>query len=305
MIDQQPIVKTQAAGSSVGRIINRETSPSISFEFFPPKTEKAAEMLYRSIENLAPLNPSFVSVTYGAGGTTRKFTHDLVLRIKKTTDLTVVPHMVCVGCGRDEMYRIIGEYADEGITNILALRGDPPNGEDASVFKGSEFPYALDLIKFIKKEFPHICVGAACYPEGHKETPNRLREMDLLKEKVDSGVEWLVTQMFFDNYEFYDFVERCRMLGISIPVLAGIMPITSKGGMEKMAELSPGTRFPAKLLHGIDWAEGDSLVKNVGIQWATQQVFDLLAHDVDGIHFYTLNRSKPTLEIHRNLGLYE
>ena len=305
MSDQQPGVQAGTAKNNVGKIINRGKSPSISFEFFPPKTEEAAETLFRSIERLVPLNPSFVSVTYGAGGTTRQLTHELVLRIRKTTNLTVVPHMTCVGCTKDDMHRIIGEYVDEGITNMLALRGDPPKGEDASIFDQCDFPYALDLIEFIKKEFPSVCVGAACYPEGHKETPNRLREMDLLKKKVDSGVEWLVTQMFFDNHEYYDFVERCRMLGINIPILAGIMPIASKGGMDKMAELSPGTRFPAKLLQGIDWVDDDSLVKNVGIQWATQQVFDLLANDVDGIHFYTLNRSKPTLEIHRNLGLCE
>jgi len=286
----------------VGNLIDREET-SISFEFFPPKTEQASETLFRSIERLAPLNPTFVSVTYGAGGTTRKLTHELVLRIRKMTNLTVVPHMTCVGCSKDEMARIIGEYVDEGINNILALRGDPPQDQDPNECEQEAFPYALDLIKFIKEEFPNVCVGAACYPEGHKETPNRLREMDLLKEKVDSGVEWLVSQMFFDNHEFYDFRSRCRMLGIDVPILAGVMPITSKQGMDKMAELSPGTRFPANLLQAIDRVEDDSLVRNVGIQWATQQVLDLLANEVDGVHFYTLNRSKPTLEIHRNLGL--
>ncbi|MDA3834945.1 MAG: methylenetetrahydrofolate reductase [NAD(P)H] [Spirochaetales bacterium] len=289
---------------NVGKLTNRENT-YISFEIFPPKTEKAAEKLFQSIKQLVPLHPSFVSVTYGAGGTTRKLTHELVLRIRKTTDLTVVPHLTCVGCSTGEMERIVGEYVDEGITNVLALRGDPLQEQDISTMQNNDFPYALDLVKFIKKRFPGVCVGAACYPEGHKETPNRLREMELLKKKVDSGVEWLITQMFFDNYEFYDFVDRCRMLGINIPILAGIMPISSKKGMNKMAELSPGTRFPAKLLQAIDRVDSNSLVSTVGVQWGTQQVFDLLANEVDGIHFYTLNKSAPTLKIHRNLGLFE
>jgi len=286
----------------VGQIVSRDNT-SISFEFFPPKTEKASEQLFRSIEKLIPLKPSFVSVTYGAGGTTRKLTHELVLRIHKMTGISVVPHLTCVGCSRKEIAQIMGTYIDEGIYNILALRGDPQEGEEPVNLRDSDFPYALDLIQFIKKEFPEVSVGAACYPEGHRETPNRLKEMRLLKEKVDAGIEWLITQMFFDNYEFYDFVSRCRMLGIDIPILAGIMPITSKKGMEKMADLSPGTRFPAKLLYSIDQVSDDSLVKNVGVQWATQQVLDLLANQVEGVHFYTLNKSKPTIDIYRNLGL--
>ena len=294
--------KEKTNTAHVGYLVNNDKT-SISFEFYPPKTQEASERLYRSLKHFIPLKPSFVSVTYGAGGTTRKLTHELVLRIRKMTGLSVVPHLTCVGSTKDEIYRIVGEYVDEGICNILAIRGDALLDEDESASCNGEFPYALDLITFIKKEYPDVCVGAACYPEGHKETPNRLKEMDFLKQKVDSGVEWLITQMFFDNYEFYDFVERCRMIGIDIPILAGIMPISTKKGLERMADLSPGTRFPAKLLQAIDWVSDGSLVKNVGVQWAAQQVLDLMASGVDGIHFYTLNKSKATLEIYKYLGL--
>ena len=145
-------------------------------------------------------------------------------------------------------------------------------------------------------------IGAACYPEGHKDTPNRLTEMDHLKKKVDEGVDYLTSQMFFDNYEFYDFKARCDFAGIGVPILAGIMPITSRKGLSRMAELSPGTRFPAGLLEAIHRVDEEK-VRNVGTHWATQQAFDLLAYDVDGIHFYTLNRSRPTMEIYESLGL--
>ena len=291
---------------------------SASFEFFPPKSEEAAERLYRSISELIPLEPTFVSVTYGAGGTTRRLTHELVIRIRRMSGLTVVPHLTCLGCDRDEIARIVGTYYDEGIRNILALRGDPPREPDTEdrglQFDPAEpvqgcaevswaFPYAADLVRFIRREFPDISIGAACYPEGHRETPNRLLEMEYLRAKVDAGVDWLVTQLFFDNREFYDFEARCRLAGIEVPILAGIMPITSRKGMFRMAELSPGTRFPAGLLKAIGRVADDAMVRNVGTMWATGQVLDLLENEVDGIHFYTLNRSKPTLEIYRSLGL--
>jgi len=294
-------VHNEIKGMKVKDIL-KKVKTSISFEFFPPKTEKSAEELYGNIEKLIPLHPTFVSVTYGAGGTTRKLTHELVLKIKKMTGLTVVPHLTCVGSSKNEIYEIVGTYNDAGIKNILALRGDPPEGQKEFVPEKDGFAYATDLVRFVKREFPDMGIGAACYPEGHKDTPNRLTEMDRLKEKVDAGVDYLTSQMFFDNYEFYDFKARCDFWGINVPILAGIMPITSRKGLTRMAELSPGTRFPSGLLEAIHRVEEEK-VRNVGIHWAAQQVFDLLAYDVDGIHFYTLNRSRPTIEIYDNLGL--
>jgi len=294
-------IPKQIKGKRVREILKR-VNTSVSFEFFPPKTEESAQALYENIEKLVPLNPTFVSVTYGAGGTTRKLTHELVLKIRKMTGLTVVPHLTCVGSTRDEIYEIVGKYREVGITDILALRGDPPKGQKDYVPEKDGFPYATDLITFIKREFPDMGIGAACYPEGHKDTPNRLTELDYLKEKVDAGVDYLTTQMFFDNHEFYDFKARCDFWKIDVPIIAGIMPITTRDSMKRMADLSPGTRVPAGLLEAIHRVP-DEKVYNVGIHWAAQQVFDLLAYDVDGIHFYTLNRCRPTIEIYKNLGL--
>ncbi|WP_455383534.1 methylenetetrahydrofolate reductase [NAD(P)H] [Salinispira pacifica] len=296
-IDAQEAIK----GMKVREIL-KQVKTSISFEFFPPKTEKSAEELYRAVDELFPLNPTFVSVTYGAGGTTRRLTHELVLKIRKMNGITVVPHLTCVGSTRDEIFEIVGQYRDAGIENIMALRGDPPKGQSAFVPERNGFANATELIRFIRREFPDIGIGAACYPEGHRDTPNRLTEMDYLKEKVDAGVDYLTTQMFFDNHEFFDFKARCDFYGIHVPILAGIMPIVSRKGMVRIAELSPGTRFPAGLLDAVHRVDEEN-VRKVGIHWATQQVFDLLAYKVDGIHFYTLNKSKPTLEIYRTLGL--
>ncbi len=276
---------------------------SFSFEFFPPKSEKAAETLYKTISELVELEPAYVSVTYGAGGSTRELTNDLVVKIEKETHLTVVSHLTCVGATREEIREILTRYNSEGITNIMALRGDPPAGEKKFVKPEGGFGYANELVEFIKSEFPHMGIGVAGYPEGHHETPNRLREMDNLKRKVDAGADYICTQLFFDNNDFYDFRERCEIAGISIPIIAGIMPITSKSSMERMAELSLGTRYPAKLIRALERAEDDDYVEKVGLHWATQQVHDLINNGTKGVHFYTLNRSNATREIYRSLGI--
>ena len=273
---------------------------SFSFEFFPPKTEKASNRLFESIKELAPLKPSYVSVTYGAGGSTRERTHNLVIKIKNTTGLTVVPHLTCVGSTKDEIYKIMERYSKNGIENVLALKGDIPKDDNKVT---GEFSYAKDLVKFIKENFPDICIGVAGFPEGHPETPNRIKELDYLKEKVDSGADYICTQLFFDNHSFYDFSDRCKFSGINIPIIAGIMPITTTKGMNRMADLSPGTNFPAGLLKAVNRVENESLVQNVGIHWATRQVFDLIDNNVKGIHFYTLNKSNTTLEIYKSLGI--
>ncbi len=282
----------------------RANSPSISFEFFPPKTEKGFENLKSRISNdFLPLKPSYVSITYGAGGSTRELTRETILAIKKETDLTVVSHLTCVGSSREEISSILDEYLEAGVTDILALRGDPPKGSDPSVLSKGEFVYASDLVAFIKNHAPEINVGVAGFPEGHPATPNRLAEMDYLKAKVDAGADYICTQLFFDNHDFYDFRARCVLAGIEVPIIAGIMPVVSRANLQRMAELSPGTRFPAGLLKSVYRARSDEQVERVGIHWATQQVMDLLANGVDGIHLYTLNQSKATREIYRSLGI--
>ncbi len=276
---------------------------TFSFEFFPPQGDEAADRLLETISNLMPLAPSYVSVTYGAGGTTRDRTHDLVVRIKEQTNITVVSHLTCVGSSREEIHSILEKYRAADIRNILALRGDPPKGETDFVHPKDGFAYAADLVAYIKKHFPEMCVGVAGFPEGHPGTPNRLQEIDYLKAKVDAGADYIVTQLFFDNRDYYDYCERCELAGIHVPNIAGIMPVLTKSGLIRTAELASGAKIPARLLKAVSRAENDEYVEKIGIHWATQQISDLLDNDVRGIQFFTLNSSQATLEIYKSLGV--
>lgn len=288
--------------------IFREHPTTFSFEFFPPKSDTAWAELFDSIHQLEELRPSFVSVTYGAGGSTRERTHDLVVRIEKETNLTAVSHLTCVCHSEADIAGILDHYADSGVLNILALGGDPPKTVANYKREQDAFRYASDLVKFIRSrtKVPDkrgFGIGVAGFPEGHPSTPNRLLEMDRLKAKVDAGADYIVTQLFFDNRDFYDFRERCDHAGIKVPIIAGIMPISSKAGMQRMAELALGARFPASLLRAVDRCADDAAVTRVGVQQATAQCRDLLDHQVRGIHFYTLNKSDATRQIYENLGV--
>lgn len=279
-----------------------------SFEFFPPKTEAGWNALAGTIGEFRALKPSFVSVTYGAGGSTRQFTHDLVVRIKQDTGIEAMPHLTCVNHSIADIDAILERYAAEGVGNILALRGDPPAGSTES---SGAFGHAVDLVRRVK-DFPAARVdggagfgiAVAGYPEGHPQTPNTLTQMDHLKAKCDAGADLVISQLFFDNHAFLDWRERCEIAGIRIPVLAGIMPITSAQGLKRMAELAAGTRFPAPLLKAIRRAEGDdAAVARVGVHWATEQCRQLIDAGVRGIHFYTLNKSDATRRIYETLGV--
>jgi methylenetetrahydrofolate reductase (NADH) len=285
--------------------------PTFSFEFFPPRTPEAADTLYRTIRDLEPYTPDFVSVTYGAGGSTRELTHELVERIQRTTKLGPIPHLTCVCHNEQEIEAILLRYAGSGIANIFALAGDRPSGMAYDKSRDS-FPHAIDLVKFIRQfnesgAHPSrrgFGIGVAGFPEGHPATPNRLLEMDYLKAKVDAGADYIITQLFFDNRDFFDFRERCALAGIHIPIIAGIMPITSISGLKRMAELASGVRFPAKLLRALKpCQDNSSIVRRIGIQYALEQCHDLLENDVAGIHFYTLNRSDATRVIFDGLGI--
>ena len=279
---------------------------TISFEFFPPKTQKGADNLIARVKNdFMPLNPAYVSITYGAGGTTQELTKNTILRLKKETPLKIVSHLTCVGMNKTELKALLDEYNELGILDILALRGDPPNGGIDFTPAKDGFTYAAELVEFIKKNYPHMNVGVAGFPEGHPATPNRLVELDNLKKKVDVGADYICTQLFFDNRDFYDFRERCELIGINVPIKAGIMPVVSKSNMERIAELSLGARVPAGLLKAMSRTATDEAAERVGIHWATHQSLDLLENGVDGIHFYTLNKSRATLEIFRFLGIDE
>jgi methylenetetrahydrofolate reductase (NADPH) len=293
----------------IADILARDTT-AMSFEFFPPKSESGWESLYRSIAEFAPLEPSFVSVTYGAGGSTRDNTHALVVRLKRETQLEPVPHLTCFGHTREDISRILELYAENGVGNVLALRGDPPAG--ARILALGDFNHAADLVAFIQREGERLGVnggrgfgiGVAGFPEGHPETPNTLLQLDHLKAKCDAGADYIVTQLFFDNHAFHDWRARCELAGIRAPIIAGIMPVTSAGGLKRMADLAAGTRFPASLLRAIARCRGDAeAIENAGIHWATEQCRDLLDSSVAGIHFYTLNKSAATQRIYRALGV--
>ena len=285
---------------------------TFSFEFFPPKTAETAEKLYATITELEEYAPDFVSVTYGAGGTTREMTHDLVIRIKEKGVLDPIPHLTCVCHSEQEIDEILTRYAAAGVSNILALRGDPPRDHPNYDRANDAFAYAADLVKFVKRfndagRHPDprgFGIGVAGFPEGHPVTPNRLVEMDHLKAKIDAGADYICTQLFFDNHDFYDFRERCDLAGIHVPIIAGIMPITTTTGMRRMADLAAGSRFPARLLKALDRAGNNpDSIRRVGLHYATEQCADLLHHKIAGIHFYTLNQSSATREIYANLGL--
>lgn len=283
--------------------------PTVSFEFFPPKTAESQEQLYTTIRDLEKIHPNFVSVTYGAGGSTRELTHELVLRLKNSSTLDPIPHLTCVGHTEAEIASILERYAAAGVSNILALRGDPPRDQPDYDHSRDTFPQAADLVRFIKKFTGHpdkrgFGIGVAGFPEGHPATPNRLLEMDHLKAKVDAGADYICTQLFFDNHDFYDFLDRCALAGIEAPIIAGIMPVTSLSSMKRMAELAGGSRFPAKLLKALQRANGTpEAVREIGLHYATEQCADLLDNGVAGIHLYTLNQSTATREICQRLGL--
>jgi len=286
-------------------------SSTFSFEFFPPRSEEASNTLFQTLRSLERLKPSFVSVTYGAGGASRQLTHDLVLRIQQTTPLVAVPHLTCVGHREAEIQEILERYAAAGVSNVLALGGDPPRDQPAYDRASDAFRHAVDLVRFIVRfnaqrihaDARGFGVGVAAFPEGHPSTPNRLREMDYLKAKVEAGANYICTQLFFDNRDFHDFRERCELAGIHVPIIAGIMPITTLSGMQRMAELAAGARFPARLLRQVQQHANDAVeIERIGVTWATEQCRELLESGVRGIHFYTLNRSKATLQIYAQLA---
>ena len=281
---------------------------TFSFEFFPPKTDAASEELFRTIASLQELQPSFVSVTYGAGGSTRDRTHDLVVRIEKETNLTAVSHLTCVCHDLAAMTAILDRYAASGIENILALSGDPPRTMPNYDRGADAFRYAEELVRFIRSR-PNapdrrgFGIGVAGFPEGHPGCPNRLKEMDYLKAKVDAGADYICTQLFFDNRDFYDFRERCELAGIFAPSASSAIRTIPCLPAIGITPATIGTVIPAKLLRAVGRCADDDAVARVGTSWATEQCADLLHNGVRGIHFYTLNKSDATRQIYQNLGV--
>ncbi len=281
------------------RILERlaQPEPLFSFEFFPPKTAKGEEELYATIEHLQPLRPGFVSVTYGAGGSTRAKTVEWVAHIKHDIGLESMAHLTCVGATREEIGDVLRQLRDAGIENVLALRGDPPRDQPHFVPPAGGFAHASELVRFIREQDDRFCVAAAGYPEGHPECRDRDRDVAFLKEKVDRGVDFIITQLFFDNVDYADFLRRTQAAGIGTPILPGIMPITDYGQIERLAALC-GARIPATLRQQLEPVRDDhAAVREIGIEYATAQCRELLAQGAPGIHFYTLNRSTATRAI--------
>jgi methylenetetrahydrofolate reductase (NADPH) len=280
------------------RIIDKlqAEEPSFSFEFFPPKDEEGTERLYRTISDLREYQPTYVSVTYGAGGSARKLTVDLVRRIKAETGIETMAHMTCIGATREEISGVLDQLERGHIDNVLPLRGDPPKGEQHFVRTEGGFGYASELVEFIKPRYP-FCLAGACYPEKHVEALDAETDLTNLKRKVNAGVDFLITQLFFDNRDYFAFVDRARAAGISVPIVAGIMPITNLGQIKRFTAMC-GAHIPAELLQRLEAAGDDAeKVRAIGVEHATRQCRQLVERGAPGIHFYTLNRSPATVGI--------
>lgn len=274
--------------------------PVFSFEFFPPKTLEGMRALYDTIRELAALRPSFVSVTYGAGGSTRELTVELVTRIKNEIGLEAAAHLTCVGHSADEIAGVLERLREAGIENILALRGDPPRGQTHFVRPENGFGYARDLIRFVRSQFD-FCIGAAGYPEGHVEAVDKDTDLCHLKAKVDAGVDFLITQLFFDPEDYFRFVERARALGVKVPIVPGLMPVTNVSQLERFTAMC-GTHIPTELRERLESVRHEEeAVIQTGIDWATKQAQALLDGGAPGIHLYTLNRSHSARTVFEQL----
>jgi methylenetetrahydrofolate reductase (NADPH) len=276
---------------------------SWSFEFFPPKTDDGERQLWQTIRELESSAPTFVSVTYGAGGSTRDRTVRLTERIATETTLTPVGHLTCVGASRSELRHVIGAYAASGVRNILALRGDPPGGPGAPWEPHPEGMHNADELVTLTRSLGDLCVGVAAFPDGHPESPDREEDAVALARKADAGAEFAITQFFFEVGEYEDLVMRAGRHGCTIPVIPGILPITNVSQLVRFAELS-GTPIPDRVLQRLDSVKDDAdAVRAVGVQMATELCQELLELGAPGLHLYTLNRSTATREIYANLEL--
>jgi methylenetetrahydrofolate reductase (NADPH) len=274
--------------------------PCFSFEFFPPKTDEGFDALYATVAELRRLNPSFVSVTYGAGGSTRRKTVEIVAKIKQDLGIESMAHITCVGATKDEIAEVLDQVRSQGIENVLPLRGDPPEGTDGFQQTPGGFGYADELVAFIRQRYD-FCLGVAGYPEGHQEATSRESDLDNLKRKVDAGADFIITQLYYDNRFFFDFVERATAAGINVPIIPGIMPVLSVGQIQRIARMC-GASIPRAMAEGMERLGDDpQATRRFGIDYSTRQCEELLAHGVPGIHFYTLNRYRSTWTIFENL----
>lgn len=281
----------------------RKKSPFVSLEFFPPKNKEAWPGFFEVVEKLKQINPLFASVTYGAGGGTQDNTLEIAKKLKQDYDLEPLTHLTSVGTTAEGISEFLAELKDAGIENVLALRGDPPRGVENFDFSDQEFRYASDLVRFIRKNFKKMCVGVACYPEAHPESPSVSFDLAMTKLKCEMGGEFMVTQLFFDNRIYFDFVDRMKAMGVDVPVIPGVLPIMNIRSAKFILSLC-GAGIPGKFLSALEQANeegGDEKVYEVGIAYAKKQAQELLDKGAPGVHLYTLNRAEACLDIASSL----
>ena len=271
--------------------------PTLSFEVFPPKTEDKYESVEKAAMEIAAKKPSFMSVTYGAGGGTSRYTVEIAAEIQERYGVMALAHLTCVSSTREKVHQVLKELKLRGVENVLALRGDIP--QDGNVEK--DYHYASELIREIK-EIGDFCIGAACYPEGHVESENKTKDIQHLQEKVEAGCDFVTTQMFFDNNILYNYLYRIREKGITVPVIAGIMPVTNVSQIRRICQMS-GTYLPSRFKAIVDrFGENPAAMKQAGIAYATEQIIDLIANGVNGIHVYSMNKPDVAEKIQENLS---
>jgi methylenetetrahydrofolate reductase (NADPH) len=272
----------------------RNGPPCFSFEFFPPKSEDGVAQLFTTLKELADLKPGFVSVTYGAGGSTRQLTIELTSAIKRETGIEAMAHLTCVGHGRTELAEILQRLQSAGVENVLALRGDPPKEQTTFTPAPDGFSHGNELMQFARARGYDFCLGGACYPEAHLESEGIDDEIEHTKRKIADGAEFLITQLFFDNAFYFHFVERARKAGITCPIVPGLMPITNIAQIERITRMC-GATVPMRLRLALEKRKDDpESVLQLGVAHATLQAADLLANGAPGVHFYTLNRSRAS-----------
>ena len=275
----------------------KQDKVTLSFEVFPPKTSSTYESVAKATQEIAALHPDFMSVTYGAGGGTSAHTVNIAADLKKKYDVTVLTHLTCVSSTREHVANVLNQYKESGIENILALRGDIPEGGAPH----NDYHYAAELVRDIKAQ-GDFCIGGACYPEGHVEAANKTEDILHLKEKVDAGCEFLTTQMFFDNNIMYNFLYRIREKGITVPVIAGIMPVTNVNQIKRITSMS-GTYLPERFKAIVDrFGDNPAAMKQAGVIYATEQIIDLIANGVNHIHVYSMNKPEIAAGIQASLS---
>lgn len=280
-------------------ILQKSDRSRLSLEFFPPKDRSLWPKFFDTVERLKTLNPLFVSVTYGAGGSTQAATLDIVTTLKRDYGLEPMAHLTCVGASSETLHGFLDDLVRADVTNVMALRGDPPKGETAFTPSDVAFQHASDLVAFISGNYPEIGIGVAGYPEGHPEAVGLEEDLQFLKLKLDQGGDFAVTQLFFDNRFYWDFVQKARDMGVERPILPGIMPIFSLKFIQRITSMC-GASLPTKFLHDLEQADargGDAAVQEVGMAHAAAQIEDLLRNGAPGVHLYTMNRSDGCLRI--------